>query len=269
MNLTPPEASGAKASIYALAVDLQGHTIVSGGPERVIRMWDPRAGKRIGKLVGHTDNIRAVLLSEDSRFVRCCIFPPNLRPYSPLQLLTASADGMSASHVKVKISLMTGQPQSSSGLSPRSVACIHLHTIPTLSGRFTHRIRLLRSFTPATSLALLPRSMSRAVHKYPTESVPSCARTLRRQPRASPSLSLSTTHLCGQRVEARVCGAGVHHPVAQSEPQPHSLSHQPLRHRAHRRACARHVAQTYPHGPSRSTCHRLHHNTACLAIQVR
>ena len=70
MTLTPPDSSGAKASIYALAVDPQGHMIVSGGPERVVRMWDPRVGKRIGKLVGHTDNIRAILVSEDSRCVR-------------------------------------------------------------------------------------------------------------------------------------------------------------------------------------------------------
>jgi hypothetical protein len=103
---------------------------------------------------------------------------------SPLQLLTASADGMSASHVKVKISLMTGQPRSSSGLSPRSAACIHLPTIPTLSGRSTHRIRLSRSSTRATSLALLPRPMLRAAHKYPRESVRSFARTSRRQLRA-------------------------------------------------------------------------------------
>ncbi|KAH9987605.1 hypothetical protein BJV74DRAFT_841112 [Russula compacta] len=68
-TLTPPESSGPKASIYALAVDPLGHIIVTGGPERVIRMWDPRAGKRIGKLVGHTDNIRAILVSEDSRCV--------------------------------------------------------------------------------------------------------------------------------------------------------------------------------------------------------
>jgi WD40 repeat protein len=84
MTLSPPEASGAKTSIYALAADLQGHTIVSGGPERVIRMWDPRAGKRIGKLVGHTDNIRAILLSEDSRCVRYYNFLPNLRTHLSL-----------------------------------------------------------------------------------------------------------------------------------------------------------------------------------------
>lgn len=32
-------------------------------------MWDPRSGKRIGKLVGHTDNIRAILVSEDAKYV--------------------------------------------------------------------------------------------------------------------------------------------------------------------------------------------------------
>jgi WD40 repeat protein len=186
MTFAPPETSGAaKSSIYALAVDPQGHTIVSGGPERVIRMWDPRASKRVGKLVGHTDNIRAILLSEDSRCVRCSISPPDLHPhFLNKQLLTASADGMSASHVKAKISLMTGQPRSSSGLSPRSAACIRLHTIPTLFGRSTHRIRLSRSSTRATSQALLPRPMLRAAHKYPKESVRSFARTSRRQLRA-------------------------------------------------------------------------------------
>ncbi|THH15451.1 hypothetical protein EW146_g5015 [Bondarzewia mesenterica] len=75
ITLNPSDLSGPKSSIYALAVDPYGHTIVSGGPERVVRIWDPRAGKRIGKLVGHTDNIRAILISEDSRY-----------------LLTASAD---------------------------------------------------------------------------------------------------------------------------------------------------------------------------------
>jgi hypothetical protein len=129
MTFTPPDSSGAKASIYALAVDPQGHTNCFWGPERVVRMWDPRASKRIGKLIGHTDNIRVVLVSEDSRCVRCSICPPDLCPhFLHKQLLTTSADGMSASHVKAKISHMTGQSRSSSGLSPRGVACMHLHT---------------------------------------------------------------------------------------------------------------------------------------------
>ena len=69
MTLHPPEAAGPKASIYALATDPYGSVIASGSPERVIRMWDPRSGKRIAKLVGHTDNIRAILISEDAKYV--------------------------------------------------------------------------------------------------------------------------------------------------------------------------------------------------------
>lgn len=69
VTLSAPEASGPKASVYALATDPYGSIIASGSPERVVRMWDPRSGRRIGKLVGHTDNIRAMLLSEDARYV--------------------------------------------------------------------------------------------------------------------------------------------------------------------------------------------------------
>ncbi|KAG5638120.1 hypothetical protein H0H81_001723 [Sphagnurus paluster] len=69
ITLNPPDASVSKASIYALAADPFGTTIVSGSPERVIRLWDPRTGKRTGKLVGHTDNIRAILISEDAKYL--------------------------------------------------------------------------------------------------------------------------------------------------------------------------------------------------------
>ncbi|KAJ4467946.1 hypothetical protein C8J55DRAFT_438077 [Lentinula edodes] len=69
VTLNPADASAAKSSVYALAADPFGHTIASGSPERVVRLWDPRSGKRTGKLVGHTDNIRAILISEDSRYL--------------------------------------------------------------------------------------------------------------------------------------------------------------------------------------------------------
>ncbi|KAI0919919.1 hypothetical protein AcV5_001861 [Taiwanofungus camphoratus] len=69
ITLNPPDASGPKSSVYALATDPYGSIVASGSPERVIRLWDPRSGKRIGKLVGHTDNIRAILLSEDARYL--------------------------------------------------------------------------------------------------------------------------------------------------------------------------------------------------------
>ncbi|KAI0052794.1 WD40 repeat-like protein [Auriscalpium vulgare] len=84
VTLNPPESSGPKSSIYALAADTLGHTIVSGGPERVIRMWDPRAGKRIGKLVGHTDNIRSILISEDSKYMLTASADASIKLWSML-----------------------------------------------------------------------------------------------------------------------------------------------------------------------------------------
>jgi WD40 repeat protein len=74
LTLKPPDANAPKASVYALATDPFGKTIASGSPERVIRLWDPRTGKRTGKLVGHTDNIRTILLSEDARYVSITSF---------------------------------------------------------------------------------------------------------------------------------------------------------------------------------------------------
>ena len=89
-TLTLPDTSAPKSSIYALAVDPFGHLVTSGSPERVIR--HPRCGKRIGelseciffhsftyggwtgKLVGHTDNIRAMLISADSKYVSWGLF---------------------------------------------------------------------------------------------------------------------------------------------------------------------------------------------------
>ncbi|KAH7903890.1 WD40-repeat-containing domain protein, partial [Hygrophoropsis aurantiaca] len=69
ITLNPPDATAPKSSVYAIAADPFGHAIASGSPERVVRLWDPRSGKRTGKFVGHTDNIRAILISEDARHV--------------------------------------------------------------------------------------------------------------------------------------------------------------------------------------------------------
>ncbi|KAL5500915.1 hypothetical protein ACEPAH_9302 [Sanghuangporus vaninii] len=69
VTLHSPDTAGPKASVYALAADPFGHVVAAGGPERVIRTWDPRSGKRTGKLIGHTDNIRAMLMSDDSRYL--------------------------------------------------------------------------------------------------------------------------------------------------------------------------------------------------------
>ena len=39
--------------------------MASGGPESIVRLWDPKSGKRITKLVGHTDNVRDILINQD------------------------------------------------------------------------------------------------------------------------------------------------------------------------------------------------------------
>ncbi|XP_059652629.1 uncharacterized protein LOC132299822 [Cornus florida] len=64
----PLAAKGHKESVYALSMNDSGTLLVSGGTEKVIRVWDPRTGSKTMKLRGHTDNIRALLLDSTGRF---------------------------------------------------------------------------------------------------------------------------------------------------------------------------------------------------------
>ncbi|KAJ6852660.1 WD repeat-containing protein 48 isoform X1 [Iris pallida] len=64
----PVSAKGHKDSVYALAMNDCGTMLVSGGTEKVVRLWDPRTGSKDMKLRGHTDNIRALLLDSTGRF---------------------------------------------------------------------------------------------------------------------------------------------------------------------------------------------------------
>lgn len=57
----------AKGSVYALAAT--PNLIASGGPESIVRVWDQRSGKRITKFVGHTDNVRDILLAQDGDMI--------------------------------------------------------------------------------------------------------------------------------------------------------------------------------------------------------
>ncbi|MBA0852980.1 hypothetical protein Goshw_012115 [Gossypium schwendimanii] len=58
----PITAKGHKESVYALAMNDSGTLLVSGGTEKVLRVWDPRTGSKTMKLRGHIDNTRALLL---------------------------------------------------------------------------------------------------------------------------------------------------------------------------------------------------------------
>ncbi|GMJ11806.1 LATERAL ROOT STIMULATOR 1 [Hibiscus trionum] len=64
----PIAAKGHKESVYALAMNDSGSLLVSGGTEKVVRVWDPRTGSKTMKLRGHTDNIRALLLDSTGRY---------------------------------------------------------------------------------------------------------------------------------------------------------------------------------------------------------
>jgi len=66
-NVTENTAVADKGSIYALCANET--LLASGGPESVVKVWDPRSGKRVTKFVGHTDNIRSVIISQDSETI--------------------------------------------------------------------------------------------------------------------------------------------------------------------------------------------------------
>ena len=61
------EGNNPKGSIYSLGIG--GGIIASGGPESVVRVWDPRSGQRITKFVGHTDNVRSILISQQGNII--------------------------------------------------------------------------------------------------------------------------------------------------------------------------------------------------------
>ncbi|CAJ1960988.1 unnamed protein product [Sphenostylis stenocarpa] len=64
----PIAAKGHKDSVYALATNESGTILVSGGTEKVVRVWDARTGSKTLKLRGHTDNIRALLVDSSGRY---------------------------------------------------------------------------------------------------------------------------------------------------------------------------------------------------------
>lgn len=62
INVSQDESTS-KGSVYALSA--KESIIASGGPESAVRVWDPKSGKLITKFVGHTDNVRDILINQD------------------------------------------------------------------------------------------------------------------------------------------------------------------------------------------------------------
>jgi WD repeat-containing protein 48 len=66
-NVTEDTTIADKGAIYALCAN--ENLLASGGPESVVKIWDSRTSKRVTKFLGHTDNIRSILISQDSNTV--------------------------------------------------------------------------------------------------------------------------------------------------------------------------------------------------------
>jgi WD repeat-containing protein 48 len=67
IDIAGEDGNNTKGSVYSLGIG--GGILASGGPEGCVRVWDPRSGKPITKFVGHTDNVRAILVSEHGNMV--------------------------------------------------------------------------------------------------------------------------------------------------------------------------------------------------------
>ena len=70
----------AKGSVYALSV--RGSIMASGGPESIVRLWDPKSGKRITNFVGHTDNVRDILINQDGDTVMTASSDQSIKVWS-------------------------------------------------------------------------------------------------------------------------------------------------------------------------------------------
>ncbi len=74
------DEKSAKGSVYALSV--RGSVMASGGPESIVRLWDPKSGKRITSFVGHTDNVRDILINHDGDKVMTASSDQTLKVWS-------------------------------------------------------------------------------------------------------------------------------------------------------------------------------------------
>ncbi|KAI0145293.1 WD40 repeat-like protein [Xylariaceae sp. FL1272] len=59
---TRGEDKAEKGAVYALSATRS--IMANGGPEAIVRLWDPRNGQRITKFSGHTAIIRSILINE-------------------------------------------------------------------------------------------------------------------------------------------------------------------------------------------------------------
>jgi WD repeat-containing protein 48 len=59
-------AAATPASIYSLAMLGTGNMLAAGSSDNMVRIWDTRTGEKFAKLRGHTNNVRSLLIKDDS-----------------------------------------------------------------------------------------------------------------------------------------------------------------------------------------------------------
>lgn len=74
------EATSEKGSVYALASTRS--IIATGGPDSVVRMHDVRSGQRVAQYIGHSDNIRSLLISENQDYIISCSSDKTVKVWS-------------------------------------------------------------------------------------------------------------------------------------------------------------------------------------------
>jgi WD40 repeat protein len=53
--------------VYGLAFSRDGKTLAASGLDRTLELWDPQTGRRLKKLVGHTDDVHTVAFTPDGK----------------------------------------------------------------------------------------------------------------------------------------------------------------------------------------------------------
>ncbi|TGZ60486.1 hypothetical protein CRM22_008518 [Opisthorchis felineus] len=68
-TVTTSSFTDKKESIYSLAMNPSGTVLISGSPDKLIRVWDPRACHKLFQLRGHAGNVRALIVRPDGQEV--------------------------------------------------------------------------------------------------------------------------------------------------------------------------------------------------------
>ena len=57
--------SGHDDAVNSIAISLDGHTLLSGGKDDVLKLWDLDGGKELLTFVGHTNDVNSVAIFQD------------------------------------------------------------------------------------------------------------------------------------------------------------------------------------------------------------